>query len=567
MSASLMNTLSTRHLRMDFMGGLTAAVVALPLALAFGVASGAGPAAGIYGAIFVGFFAALFGGTARQVSGPTGPMTVVMAGVFTSLQAKYPEAGLVMGFSAVILAGLMQIALGLLKLGKYFILVPYPVISGFMTGIGVIIIILQLGPMLGHAGASSLIASLESIPGWLQSISGPSLMLGVLSLAIVYFWPARLAVWCPPPLAALLLGTGCALLWLPSESVAVIGDIPSGFPIPHWPVFTFEVMGELFYAALLLAVLGSIDSLLTSLVADNLTKEHHNSDKELIGQGIGNTVSGFFGGLPGAGATMRTVVNIRAGGKTGYSGAIHSVTLLVIMLGAGKYAAHVPLAVLAGILMRVGIDIIDWPFFMRLRKLPVNTVVLMLIVLFMTVFVDLITAVLVGVFISNLITIERLTSIQLDSIYITDGSDMEGDNISLGQGDELDGEQSRKQREGQRLKTYQGAIVLLRLDGPLSFGVGRGLRLSLAGYESYRLMIIDLTGAHLVGTSTAMILDELVRSELSNDREIYLVGISKKAEANLSRLGTLECLSKDRIFSNIDAAIDCADKTLLKPSS
>ena len=547
-----MNSLSTRHLRMDFMGGLTAAVVALPLALAFGVASGAGPAAGIYGAIFVGFFAALFGGTARQVSGPTGPMTVVMAGVFTSLQAKYPEAGLVIGFSAVILAGLMQIALGLLKLGKYFILVPYPVISGFMTGIGVIIIILQLGPMLGHTGASSLIASLESIPGWLQTISGPSLMLGVLSLAIVYFWPARFAVWCPPPLAALLLGTVCALLWLPSESVAVIGDIPSGFPSPHWPIFTFEVMGELFYAALLLAVLGSIDSLLTSLVADNLTKEHHDSDKELIGQGIGNAVSGFFGGLPGAGATMRTVVNIRAGGKTGYSGAIHSVTLLVIMLGAGQYAAHVPLAVLAGILIRVGIDIIDWPFFMRLRKLPANTVVLMLIVLFMTVFVDLITAVLVGVFISNLITIERLTSIQLDSIYITDGTDLEGDNISV---------------EGQRLKAYQGAIVLLRLDGPLSFGVGRGLRLSLAGYESYRLMIIDLTGAHLVGTSTAMILDELVRSELSNDREIYLVGISKKAEANLSRLGTLECLSKDRIFSNIDAAIDCADKALLKPPS
>jgi len=547
-----MNSLSTRHLRMDFMGGLTAAVVALPLALAFGVASGAGPAAGIYGAIFVGFFAALFGGTARQVSGPTGPMTVVMAGVFTSLQAKYPEAGLVIGFSAVILAGLMQIALGLLKLGKYFILVPYPVISGFMTGIGVIIIILQLGPMLGHTGASSLIASLESIPVWLQTISGPSLMLGVLSLAIVYFWPARFAVWCPPPLAALLLGTVCALLWLPSESVAVIGDIPSGFPSPHWPIFTFEVMGELLYAALLLAVLGSIDSLLTSLVADNLTKEHHDSDKELIGQGIGNAVSGFFGGLPGAGATMRTVVNIRAGGKTGYSGAIHSVTLLVIMLGAGQYAAHVPLAVLAGILIRVGIDIIDWPFFMRLRKLPANTVVLMLIVLFMTVFVDLITAVLVGVFISNLITIERLTSIQLDSIYITDGTDLEGDNISV---------------EGQRLKAYQGAIVLLRLDGPLSFGVGRGLRLSLAGYESYRLMIIDLTGAHLVGTSTAMILDELVRSELSNDREIYLVGISKKAEANLSRLGTLECLSKDRIFSNIDAAIDCADKALLKPPS
>ena len=279
MPSSSFNSLSTRYLHMDFMGGITAAVVALPLALAFGVASGAGPAAGIYGAIFVGFFAALFGGTPHQISGPTGPMTVVMAGVFTSLQAKYPETGLVIGFSAVVLAGMMQIALGLLRLGKYFILVPYPVISGFMSGIGVIIIILQIGPVLGHSGMPALTDALAMVPTWLQNISTPSLMLGLLSLAIMYLWPSRLAVWCPPPLAALLVGSIAALTLLPDNTVAVIGDIPSGFPTPHWPIFTMDVMGELFYAALLLAVLGSIDSLLTSLVSDNLTKEHHDSDK------------------------------------------------------------------------------------------------------------------------------------------------------------------------------------------------------------------------------------------------------------------------------------------------
>lgn len=547
MSDSLFNSLTTRHLRMDFMGGLTAAVVALPLALAFGVASGAGPAAGIYGAIFVGFFAALFGGTARQVSGPTGPMTVVMAGVFTSLQAKYPETGLMIGFSAVILAGLMQIALGMLKLGKYFILVPYPVISGFMTGIGVIIIILQIAPMLGYDGGSTLIESLASIPDWLQAVSMPTLILGLLTIAIVYLWPERLAVWCPSPLAALLIGTAGALIWLPEGAVAVIGDVPSGFPVPHWPVFTLDVMGELLYAATLLAVLGAIDSLLTSLVAENLTKEQHNSDKELIGQGIGNAMAGVFGGLPGAGATMRTVVNIRAGGKTGYSGAIHSLTLLVIMLGAGQYAAHVPLAVLAGILIKVGVDIIDWPFFSRLRKLPANTVGLMMIVLVMTVFVDLISAVLVGVFISNLITIERLTSIQLDNVRLTDGTDTENNGFSM---------------DEQRLKTHQGAAVLLRLEGPLSFGVGRGLRQRLASYESYRLMIIDLTGAHLVGTSTAMILDELVRAELANGREVLVVGVSQKAEANLSRLGTLEFLEKSRVLPSMAIAMSRVDEVL-----
>ena len=367
----------------------------------------------------------------------------------------------------------------------------------------------------------------------------------------MYLWPRRLSSFCPPPLAALLIGSVAALLLLPENTVAVIGDIPSGFPTPHWPIFSLDVMGELLYAATLLAVLGAIDSLLTSLVSDSLTKEQHDSDKELIGQGIGNAMAGIFGGLPGAGATMRTVVNIRAGGKTGYSGAIHSLTLLAIMLGAGQFAAHVPLAVLAGILLRVGINIIDWPMFMRLTKLPVNTVVLMVVVLVMTVFVDLISAVLVGVFISNLITIERLTSIQLDHAYLTDGTDVE---------------ESEDCPEQQRLSVHQGAVVLMKLVGPLSFGVGRGLRQYLRKYASYQLIVIDLTDAHLVGTSTAMILDELVRTEISNAREIYLVGVSEKAAANLSRLGTLDYLGYDRIFSSMTDAMDCADK-VLKPIS
>jgi len=262
-------------------------------------------------------------------------------------------------------------------------------------------------------------------------------------------------------------------------------------------------------------------------------------------------VAGIFGGLPGAGATMRTVVNIRAGGKTGYSGAIHSLTLLAIMLGAGQFAAHIPLAVLAGILLRVGINIIDWPMLMRLTKLPANTVVLMIMVLVMTVFVDLITAVLVGVFISNLITIERLTSIQLDHVYLTDGTDTE---------------ESQNIPEQKRLGVHQGAAVLMKLVGPLSFGVGRGLRQCLRNYVSYRLMVIDLTGAHLVGTSTAMILDELIRTEISNARDVYLVGVSKKAAANLSRLGTLECLGDERVFSSLADAMDSVDKTLKLPS-
>jgi len=529
------------------MGGITTAIVALPLALAFGVASGAGPAAGIYGAIFSGFFAALFGGTSKQVSGPTGPMTVVMASVFTTLQAQYPEAGLMMGFTAVILAGLMQIGLGLLKLGKYFIQVPYPVISGFMTGIGVIIIIMQMGPLLGHESVLTFAESLQDLPNWLQTASLPTLLLGTGTLAVVYLWPKAFSGWCPAPLAALILGSAGALFLTDVGAVAVVGDIPSGFPEFHWPIFTAEAAGALFYAAVLLAMIGSIDSLLTSLVADNLTKEHHNANKELIGQGLGNMAAGFFGGLPGAGATMRTVVNIRAGGQTGYSGAIHSLCLLFVMLAAGQYAAHIPLAVLAGILLKVGFDIIDWSFLRHLRRMPLLTSALMLAVLYMTVFVDLITAVLVGVFVANLITVDRLTKLQMDNVRLTQGDRILGDG---------------KPGDDMRLEQYQGAAVLLQLQGPLSFGVGRGLRQRLRACTGHRLTIIDLTEAQLVGVSTAMILDELIAEELQQGRHLLLVGLSEKSAASLSTLGTLERVGRGKIFAELDEALDQMDSLL-----
>lgn len=561
----LFNGLSNRHLHVDFTGGLTSAVVALPLALAFGVVSGAGPSAGVYGAIFVGFFAALFGGTPQQVSGPTGPMTVVMAGVFTSLQARHPETGLIIGFSAVILAGLMQIIFGLMKLGKYFILVPYPVISGFMSGVGVIIIILQVGPLLGHSGTMSLPETLKLIPMWIGNINLLSLMLGIITLALMYLWPARLSKLCPPPLAALAIGIFIALLLLPNDSVQLLGDIPSGFPVPHWPVFSIDVMAELLYAAVLLAILGSIDSLLTSLICDSITKGHHDSDKELIGQGIGNTFAGIFGGLPGAGATMRSVVNIRAGGKTGFSGATHSLLLLAVMLGAGQYASYIPLAALAGILLHVGLSIMDWPMLIRLKKLPANTIMMMMMVLLMTVFVDLITAVLVGVFISSLITLERLTNIQLDHIYLSDGSVEAGSrNASIDGYDVLDNQvvQPIEARYIEQLSQYQGAVLLMKLVGPLSFGVGRGLHRYLKSYQSYQLIVIDMTGAQLVGTSTAMLLDQLVRTEIANAKEVYLVGVSKKSVANLDRFGTLVFLGEEHIFRSMADAMDRVDSAI-----
>ncbi|HNP61621.1 MAG TPA: SulP family inorganic anion transporter, partial [Nitrospirales bacterium] len=352
----LVHGLHFNNLRGDIYGGMVAAVVALPLALAFGVASGLGAIAGIYGAIFVGFFAAIFGGTPAQVSGPTGPMTVVMAGIVTLFMGN-PGLALM----AVILGGGFQILLGLSKVGQYIALVPYPVVSGFMSGIGCIILILQLGPMVGHAAnPEGVVATLKAIPGFFGNPVWDAAMTSALVLAIVYFTPTRMAKLVPPSLLALLVVSPLAYVFLPDAPI--IGEVPQGFPTPLLPTLTWDTLQIVLESAITLALLGAIDSLLTSLVCDNMTRTQHDPDRELIGQGIGNMVAGVFGGIPGAGATMRSVANIRSGGRTPISGALHAVILLAILLGLGPLAEKIPLAVLGGILFKVGIDIIDWRF-------------------------------------------------------------------------------------------------------------------------------------------------------------------------------------------------------------
>ena len=365
--------LHRRNLRGDLLGGVTAAVVALPLALAFGNAAlGEGGAVyGLYGAVVVGFFAALFGGTPSQVSGPTGPMSVAVAGVVATLGELGINENLGAGellplvMAAVVLGGLFQILFGLLRLGRYVTLVPYSVVSGFMSGVGVIILLLQVGPFLGVSTRGGVVASLSQLHQHFIMGGGvnlAALSIGVMTVAVVFLTPKRITQILPSPLLALLIITPISLNW--SEPVPRIGVIPEGglhLALPavgdHW--------GALIQAGLILAVLGSIDSLLTSLVADSLTHTQHKSDRELIGQGIGNSMAGLFSGLPGAGATMRTVINVKSGGKTPLSGVVHSITLLLVLVGAGPLAAQIPNALLAGILMKVGIDIIDWNFLFR----------------------------------------------------------------------------------------------------------------------------------------------------------------------------------------------------------
>lgn len=389
--------------RGDFFGGITAGIVALPLALAFGVASGFGAIAGLYGAIALGLFAAFFGGTPTQVSGPTGPMTVVFAATVVAFPGDVSAV-----LAVVLLAGAIQIVCGFLKVGVFVRYIPYPVISGFMSGIGVIIILIQLHPLLGAPGVSSPLEATIQLPAAVAHLNGYSVFLALVTMAIIFFTPSRLSRIVPSPLLALVGGSLLAVVF--QFPVANIGEIPSGLPDIRLPLFPIALLPKIIPMALALAVLGVMDSLLTSVVADSMTKSKHDSNRELIGQGIGNIAASLVGGLPGAGATMRTVINIKAGGSTRISGMIHSLFLLAILLGLGRYAALIPLPVLAGILMKVGVDILDYRLLRMVKRVPRHDLIVMLTVFIMTVFVDLIVAVGVGVTLSSLMITYRISS-------------------------------------------------------------------------------------------------------------------------------------------------------------
>ena len=523
----------------DLYGGVTAAVVALPLALAFGISSGAGPVAGLYGAILVGFFAAIFGGTPSQISGPTGPMTVVMTSVIAQSIALDPEHGLGLAFTTVFLGGLIQSLFGALRLGKYIIMVPYPVISGFMSGIGAIIIVLELGPLLGFEPADSIVGAVRALPAQVAAADMHSLLIGAVSLAVVFAWRGRPARLFPAPLLALVAATLVALFVLPSASLARIGEISSALPTLQLPTFRADFLQTMLVNALMLAVLGSIDSLLTSLVADNLTGTRHRSDRELMGQGLGNMIAGLCGGLPGAGATMRTVVNLRSGGSGPLSGAVHALVLLAIVTGLGFLFENIPLAALAGILIKVGIDIVDWPFLRRLHRLSPFPIALMALVFLLTVFVDLITAVFVGVFIKNLVTIDKLSDLQLGNVAISDGEH----TVGRVPGHEID-----------MLQRHRGEAVLFRITGPVSYAVGRGIGARFDEFRDRRLLIIDLADAEIVGISTSIVIEELVRNAIQTGAIVRIIGLHDEAHREFRQLGLAELVGRENCVETIEQA-------------
>lgn len=546
----LVHGLNFRNLRGDLFGGLTAAIVALPLALAFGVSVSPddGAIMGLYGAIFIGFFAALFGGTPSQISGPTGPMTVVMATVFATFVNRNPGGeGMAIAFTVVMMGGAFQILFGLLRLGKYITLIPYTVISGFMSGIGFIILFLEIGPFFGHQGSPSAIESLQKFSEYAITANPVAVGLSVLTLVIVFGSPPKINRIIPSPLLALVICTLISVFVFPDSGIPVIGEIPMGLPKPQLPRFDFSQMRIMIEYGLMLGTLGSIDSLLTSLVADNITRTNHDSDKELIGQGIGNVLAGLFGGLPGAGATMRTVINVRAGGKTPISGMVHAIVLLVIVLGAGKLTENIPHAVLAGILIKVGIDIIDWSFIKRAHKISMKATGLMYAVLFLTVFVDLITAVAVGVFCANLLTIKRLTDLQAKEVKAVTSPD--GNHHQLG----------LSLAEEQILARGQGRILLLHLGGPMSFGAAKAISQQMSIVENYDVLILEFNEVPYLGVTATLAIENMVKEAYERRRTVYFVGASGIVE---NRLRCLKILRRVLEQNPVNTRLEALEKAM-----
>jgi len=538
------NRIDLHHFRGDMYGGITAAVVALPLALAFGMASGAGPIAGLYGAICVGLFASLFGGTPSQISGPTGPMTIVSASVFTQF-ADRPA----LAFTVVMMTGGFQILFGWLKMGRYVNLMPYPVISGFLTGVGCILIIMQLDLLLGYPGQQTVTNALTVLPADLANPNWQALVIGVVAFVMVMFMPKRINRVFPAPLLALIV---CTPLTFLLTGAPVLGGIPSALPQWQVPVIDFPLLNEMLIFSVVLAALGSIDSLLTSLVADNSTRTYHDSDKELVGQGIGNLVAGFAGGIPGAGATIRTLANIQAGGRTPLSGMLHAVVLFAIVLGLGPLVAHVPLAALAGILIKVGIDVIDWRYLQRMFRAPRTDLVLMLVVLALTVFVDVITAVAVGVILASLVLVKEMAELQIKSIRTI--SDPEHETVF----DEATAALYRQHRE---------ELMFLHLSGPISFGAANELTRRFSIVRDYQVLIIDLLDVPHVDGSAALALEEVIGRAVDQGKHVMIVGMTYPVARLLGRLGALKRVRESERFESRREAVERAAEFLSASSA
>ncbi|MCB0526755.1 MAG: SulP family inorganic anion transporter [Lewinellaceae bacterium] len=592
------------HLRGDLLGGLTAGIVALPLALAFGVSSGLGPSAGLYGAIFVGFFAAFFGGTTTQISGPTAPMTAVSMVVIASIVATFDgdvSKALPTILTVFLLGGLIQIGLGLMGLGKYIKYIPYPVVSGFMSAIGVIILLTQIQPIVGYyakedaafvegfkpkaeeiildnilkeeagegllvledfketivraehiteeqvhkeaqtlAGkeASGVIGAFRVLPRALGQINWLEFLLALGTILIIYGFK-RITTVIPSTLVALFVMSGIAVGF--NLDYRPIEAIPSGLPMPNLGIFThfnWESVAPYIFTAITLALLGSIDSLLTSVVADNMTKTKHQPNKELVGQGIGNTLGALFGGIPGAGATIRTVVNIKAGGKTRLSGMVAASVLFIILIALGPTASKIPAAVLAGILITVGIGVIDYKGLRAIPYMPRTEVVILLTVLILSSVWNLVFAVGIGLVIASLMFMKKIGDLTAQQ---SDLKSLEEETWD----DEIGFPKDLKQE-----------VFIKHIKGPLFFGYTSDFqRLAAQIPSTASTVIIRMDKVPYMDQSGLYAMEDVVVDLAKSGKKVLLVDISAQPRYMLERIDIIpDLIPKTQIFGSFN---DC----------
>ncbi|QLG45497.1 SulP family inorganic anion transporter [Costertonia aggregata] len=540
------NIFDFSNIKGDLTGGLVAGVVALPLALAFGVQSGLGAIAGLYGAIAVGILAALFGGTPTQASGPTGPMTVVSAALVANAieVAGSLESAMGIILLSFLVGGALQIFFGLINIAGYIKYFPYPVISGFMSGVGLIIIILQIFPFVGLDSAKSTIKVVTDMPRLFTDLNWQALALGGLTVIIYYLFP-KITKAVPSALVALI--SVSILAYFIKWDVPIIGEIPSGLPELRFGTLLTVDSSAYFMIleyGMVLAVLGSIDSLLTSVIADNMTKTKHNSNRELIGQGIGNMAAALIGGIPGAGATKGTVVNINSGGRTRLSGALHGAFLLAILLGLSSLAAYIPLAVLAGILIPIGFKIIDTKGLKHLRIIPKADAVVLIIVLLWTTFGSLIQAVGIGVTLAALLFMKR-------------SSDIGEEGMQIGTLAGFDGEKPWPD-ETEFYEKNKNQIYIKHLYGPLFFGFTSHFQEQVKNVgENIKVLIIRMDRVPHIDQSGVYAMENAILDLTLKDMKVIITGLREQPKDLLTSLDIIpDLIPEDQIFPTIDDSFE-----------
>ena len=522
------------NLRGDIFGGITATAVALPAALAYGLVSGLGPAAGLYGAIAVGFFAGMFGGTRAQVSCPSAAMAVVTAVIVANHAASLTEA-----LTIVVMGGCLQVLLGLSGIGRYAAHTPYMVISGFNSGIGVIIILIQLMPLLGASVApGGPVGALRALPEALSVANVSAMAVFAATLGICLLWPRRLAKLVPPTVAGLVLGTLLGVLWL--RGAPVIGPIPAGLPGLQLPTPTPAMLVNAVQPAIILALFASMRTLITSLVADAFTGARHNPKRELVGQGIGNVAAGLIGGMPAAGATQLTVANILSGGRSRVSSVLPSVLILALMLGMAPLVEPIPLAALAAILMRIGWRVIDWRLLVRLHRIPRGHVIVMLATLGLTIFIDLITAVAIGLIVAGLVRARQLEYLELDNVISVPVLDRTFFAGFAGMAD---------------VDPHSARVGLVVLRGSFTATSSPEL-VSVIGADirDHEVVIFDFSDTTFLSHSATVVIERLLDTAAATRTEVVMAGLTDPVAKNLGTLDVLRRVPEERIVNTMDDA-------------